>query len=180
MKLDSWHALALPMFQAAFPDVPWIYLIRDPVEVLVSQSRRPGTQAVPGLLPEQLFRGGAEAQDAGPKEDATSRVLAAFHRAVLPMVEDQDCLIIDYSTLPEAVVQRIAPHFGILLKDEDAERMRLTAAHDAKSPGLAFVDDGASKQSEATGGIRAAAELHLSALHHNLVARGGGAAVGSG
>jgi hypothetical protein len=29
VKLDSWHALALPLFRLAFPTVPWIFLYRE-------------------------------------------------------------------------------------------------------------------------------------------------------
>jgi hypothetical protein len=43
IKLDSWHTLALPLFRRVVPDVPWIFLYRDPVEVLVSQLRTSDT-----------------------------------------------------------------------------------------------------------------------------------------
>jgi hypothetical protein len=35
IKLDAWHIRRLPLFRAAFPDVPWIFTYRDPAEVLV-------------------------------------------------------------------------------------------------------------------------------------------------
>jgi hypothetical protein len=50
IKLDCWHTVALPLFRRAFPDVPWVFLYREPVEVLMSQLTMPGTQMVPGLL----------------------------------------------------------------------------------------------------------------------------------
>src|SRR2546430_2644461 len=50
IKLDCWHTLALPLFRRAFPDVPWGFLYRDPVEVLVSQLRMPGPQIIPRML----------------------------------------------------------------------------------------------------------------------------------
>ena len=53
VKFDSWHTLELPLIQAAFPDVPWIFLYRDPVQVLVSHQRQRGSQMVPDLLPPQ-------------------------------------------------------------------------------------------------------------------------------
>src|SRR5256885_4930069 len=36
IKLDSWHALLWPLFQRAFPDVPSIFVYREPIEVIVS------------------------------------------------------------------------------------------------------------------------------------------------
>src|SRR5439155_24789392 len=51
VKLDAWHTLDLPLIQRAFPDVPWLFLYRNPVEVMVSHARQPGSQLVPGMLP---------------------------------------------------------------------------------------------------------------------------------
>ncbi len=55
VKLDSWHTLHLPLIRRAFPGVPWIFLFRNPVEVLVSHRRLRGGQALPGVLPPELF-----------------------------------------------------------------------------------------------------------------------------
>lgn len=55
VKLDCWHMLAHPLLHALYADVPWIYLYRDPVEVLVSQARMPGIHAVPGMVPLDAF-----------------------------------------------------------------------------------------------------------------------------
>ena len=37
IKFDAWKVLDLPLIRRAFPAVPWIFLYRDPVEVLTSQ-----------------------------------------------------------------------------------------------------------------------------------------------
>src|SRR5678816_558328 len=37
IKLDAWHVLHLPLIQRAFPNTPWVFLYRDPIEVMVSQ-----------------------------------------------------------------------------------------------------------------------------------------------
>ncbi|HXK21105.1 MAG TPA: sulfotransferase family protein, partial [Myxococcota bacterium] len=50
VKLDSWHVHALPLLRRAFPDVPWIFLLRDPLELLVSHRRERGAQMIPGAL----------------------------------------------------------------------------------------------------------------------------------
>lgn len=36
LKLDAWHLRSLPLFRAAFPEVPWVVVVRDPLEVLAS------------------------------------------------------------------------------------------------------------------------------------------------
>ena len=55
IKLDSWHTLALPLFRRAFPSVPWVFLYRDPVEVLVSQMRQRGAQTVAEIIPPSFY-----------------------------------------------------------------------------------------------------------------------------
>ena len=60
VKFDSWSALHLPLVRRAFPDVPWLFLFRDPVEVLVSHARHMGAHVVPGVLPPELTGVSAE------------------------------------------------------------------------------------------------------------------------
>jgi mannose-6-phosphate isomerase-like protein (cupin superfamily) len=42
IKLDAWHIHKLPLLRRVFPATPWIFVYRDPIEVLVSQLRQPG------------------------------------------------------------------------------------------------------------------------------------------
>ncbi len=48
IKFESWSVLELALIREAFPDVPWVFLYRDPVEVLVSQLRLRGRTMSPG------------------------------------------------------------------------------------------------------------------------------------
>ena len=166
VKLDCWHALALPLFRATFPDVPWVFLCRDPVEVLVSQLRMPGIQMVPGLLgPHQLssipFHVGE------PLEDYYARVLAAICAPVLTHHADGG-LVVDYRELPQALWTKILPHFGIACSDGDRATMIEAACFDAKSPSFAFTPDGEAKQRAASASVRAAAERNLGDIYRQL------------
>ena len=111
VKLDSWHALALPLFRRAFPEVPWVFLYRDPVEVLVSQMRQRGTQMLPQVLPPRFY--GIDDDGAALDEDYCARVLAAICNAAADNAKLGGGLMIDYRELPAAVMSRIMPHFGI-------------------------------------------------------------------
>src|SRR5579871_6250069 len=55
IKFDSWHMLELPLILEAFPGVPWIFLYRDPIEIMVSQHRQRGTQMIPGIVDPRIF-----------------------------------------------------------------------------------------------------------------------------
>jgi hypothetical protein len=166
IKLDCWHTLALPLFRATFPDVPWVFLCRDPVEVLVSQLRMPGIHMIPGMLgPHQLA---ALASYAGePREDYCARVLAAIC-APVPAHHADGGLIVDYRDLPQAVWTKILPHFGIACSERDRAAMVEAARLDAKSPFFSFTPDSEAKQQAASASVRAAAARHLGGIYRLL------------
>ncbi len=112
VKFDSWHTLELPLIQAAFPDVPWIFLYRDPVQVLVSHQRQRGSQMVPGLLPPQwLGLEPAVAGRSGSLDEYGARVLQRVCHAALQHLNARARLI-NYQQLPAAVWTELAVHFG--------------------------------------------------------------------
>jgi hypothetical protein len=166
IKLDCWHTLALPLFRATFPDVPWVFLCRDPVEVLVSQLRMPGIHMIPGMLGPHQFA--AIASYAGePREDYYARVLAAICAPVLTHHADGG-LIVDYRDLPQALWTKILPHFGIACSESDRAVMVEAARFDAKSPFFAFTPDSEAKRQAASASVRAVAARHLGGIYRLL------------
>ena len=166
VKLDSWHTLALPLFRRAFPDVPWIFLYRDPIEVLVSQLRQPGLHMVPGSFSSVLGIAPSYAT-----EDHRARVLARICEAVLEHRAAPAGLLVDYRELPDALWTRIMPHFGVTCDAYDRALMAKTAVHDAKTPVLMFSPDSQAKQCSATPAARAAAATWLGDIHDRLERR---------
>ena len=55
IKLEGWHALQFPLVRRAFPDVPWIFLYRDPLEVMASIDLERPRQMLPGGLDPGLL-----------------------------------------------------------------------------------------------------------------------------
>jgi hypothetical protein len=164
LKLDAWHVLALPLFRRAFPDVPWVFLYRDPVEVMVSQMRERGMQMVPAFVAPGVF--GIEADV--PDEDYCARVLAAMCRAGVEHSGLGGGLVINYDQLPEAVEDVILPHFGIRVDESGLARMRLAARKDAKQPYQEFTSDSADKQDQADEHLRALVRSHLADVYKCL------------
>ena len=121
IKLDCWHTAALPLFRHAFPDVPWVFLYREPVEVLMSQLTMPGTQMVPGLLGPDVL-GLESSYDPTNLPDYYARALAKVCEPAARHVGDGKGLLINYRQLPQAVFTTILPHFGFAMNDADRER----------------------------------------------------------
>ena len=175
IKLDAWHALALPLLRAAFPDTPWVFLFRDPVEVMVSHMRAPGAQTVPGAMPPGLY--GFDESVPMPLEQYTARALGAICGAAIGHRDLGGAMFVDYASLPNAVEQRILPHFGIAPSDAERAAMRAATTHDAKATRNSFTPDSHGKQAEASDAVRAAADDHLAAIHRQLLALTGGAPI---
>lgn len=166
IKTDAWHTLAMPLLLGqAFPEVPWIFLYRDPVEVLVSHERMSGRQVVPGVVPAlDHVRAGTHGAD------HAARSLAAICEAVLAYGVARGGLLVHYDELPDAVFTRILPHFGIDPSPDDRARIAAAALRDAKSPHAAFSADGEGKRREASAQVHAAAEQHLAPVYAALQA----------
>jgi hypothetical protein len=129
LKLDAWSACSLGTIRSAFPDVPWVFLFRDPVRVLASHFRQRGAHMVPGAIDPALFGFEPGEAERVPPEEFCARVLAAIYRSALEH-RDGGALYVDYADLPGAVAGRILPAFGL----EHDPRMDEVTAFDAKTP----------------------------------------------
>ncbi|MEA2904170.1 MAG: hypothetical protein QOI12_1557 [Alphaproteobacteria bacterium] len=169
IKLDCWHTLALPLFRRAFPEVPWVFMYRDPVEVLVSQLRMPGLQMIQGALGPDLF--GITPSDGWLKpEDYCARVLARICEPVLQHYAGGAAMLVNYHQLPQALWTTIMPHFGVQCSDGDRIAMSAAARYDAKTPTFEFTPDVHGKQQEATAAVRTIADQRLGELYRRLEA----------
>jgi hypothetical protein len=167
IKLDCWHTRALPLFRRAFPSVPWVFLYRDPVEVLVSQLEAPGVHTVPDLGGSAIL--GTETPfEPHRREDYCARILARICEPVLAQAGKEGGLLINYRDLPAATWTAILPHFGVPVSPRARAAMAKAARFDAKTPGIRFTPDADDKQASATPALRAAAQEHLSDLYARL------------
>ena len=151
VKFDAWHALHIDLIERAFPGVPWVFLVRDPVEVLVSHQRQISWMMAALNAPSLLECTPVEAMRL-PRDEYHARVLARIATAMAAHGAAERT--IDYRALPGAVWQTIAPHFGIALSSADDERLRAAVTRDAKQPTRAFTADAADKQDEADAELR--------------------------
>ena len=159
VKLEVWHSLFLPELRAALPDVPWVYLHRDPVEVLVSQVSQPSMHIVPGALDEERL--GLSGFDAETQIEFAAKVLGRCLQGAVEHWHLGKGLATDYREIRAGAAASAAAHFGIALDQSDAAAMAHAARRDAKVPDQVFSSDSNRKQAEATPAIRAAAEQFI-------------------
>ena len=174
VKFDATHTIDLPVVRRAFPKVPWIFLYRDPVEVLVSQLRRRAAWTMPGIV---RVRGvGLTAEAFAEPGEYVADLLARICESALDAGNEGGAMFVNYRELPGAAYDTLASHWGCRWYDGELQRMRLAAARDAKQPERVFSADSERKQSEAGERLREICSRKLGHLYRRLEARAGVAA----
>jgi hypothetical protein len=167
LKLDAWATLDLPLLVRAFPGVPWAFVYRDPVEVLVSQQRRPGYHMTRFGLPPSVVGLDPQAADRMSTVERGAAVLGRIAACAAAAAQDPLALLVNYDELPDAV-DRIAQHFGMTVDVASRAAMLGAARTDAKNGVLPFEDDRATKQQSAGKDLRDAAERWLAGPYREL------------
>ena len=169
LKTDCWHIHQFDLLREAFPGVPWIFLYRDPVEVMVSQARIPAAWTVPGMLHPSALQMERSDWDPTQTDVYRARAIANICAGALRAVQsDPRGLLVNYTELPEAMCGRLREHFSLC--EQDVPAMRQAAQRDAKEPSMTFTRDAQAKQAEATPRLRAVVAEHLQSLYERLEA----------
>lgn len=149
LKFDSWSVLDLALIEQAFPETRWIFLYRNPVEVIVSNLRNPGMQMIPGAIREIFPQMDLMEVLQFSTEERFARTIAAFFEAALKNSVNPNGKFINYNQLPAAVTNEICKHFGVSFTDQEIEKMLEKSRFNAKKPNTEFVADTAQKRTEA-------------------------------
>jgi hypothetical protein len=149
VKLDAWNIGELPLLRECFPDTPWLFVYRDPLEISVSHLRRPGMHMVPGMI-------GATVLDDGlpfaGQEDFIPRRVGRLLATGLEHCHALAGMAVNYTELPEAMTGRLAAFFG--LDEGQCKQMFAAVGQHAKQPAQVFVGDSEDKRREASALLR--------------------------
>jgi hypothetical protein len=156
IKLDSPTVLALGFIRRVFPAVPWIFIYRNPEEVLISHLRSPAPAMSPGFVNDISVTGlTPEEAAAMSPEEYCARVLGNLCKCALQGL-DGCGLPINYTQMPEAVWGEMAGHFGIAFAPDQIQRMHNVASFDAKRPRHKFHPNVEHNLPEVSRGVREA------------------------
>lgn len=162
VKLSSFMIHCLPLIRRAFPETPWLFLHRDPGEVMVSVLQKPTGFLLVKARPERAARWLAAAPGeiaAMSDEEYVARFLGRLCCRALEEAERADAgrhLLLDYRELPAAVWTDVARLFGIVLTPEDEARMAdLSTIYSKDASGRhRFEQDSAEKERDVTPRMR--------------------------
>ena len=162
---DPWNVLELPLVRRAFPDVPWVFLYRDPLEVLVSQIEQRGAETIPGVFPPGYFGMRPNSAVLLEPEEYCATVLAAICEAALRQHTDGGMLI-NYSQPPEEAWSLISEFFGVGYAG--AENSNATV--DCQNARVNFQADAPRKQGNTSQRLQEAASRLLYEIYEQLEA----------
>jgi hypothetical protein len=150
VKFDSWHTFHLPLIRRAFPEVPWIFLYREPEEVMASQMRQRALHMVPGMMELNLAGLDCAAAAQMPAEEFCARSLSHICAAALEQLRTGGGRPVNYNELPDALCTSLNKYFHLSSTAADLAQMRNVTQFDAKNPSLFFAPHSVNKNKALT------------------------------
>lgn len=124
VKFTSWNVMYLKFIKQIYPDVPWIFLYRQPLEVAVSniEDQLSWTMANnhPRLAERQL---GVPDMSKLSIEEFYARSIAKYGDSALDGF-DSNGMLVEYREVTESFIPRLLSHFKIEATEEEIQRMR--------------------------------------------------------
>jgi hypothetical protein len=182
-KFQSINTPRIKVFREAFPEVPWAFVFREPVQVMMSHMRGSGSGAVclrskGHPTPEHLRILGVSSARSVSNEEFCAAHLAYLSQAAYGeyMKDTEKGLMLPYTDLPHLVPQKLlAAHFKAPLDDEGVERMLAVSTMYSKgrrgtNKAGVFSSDNQKKESAASDKVKKAAQRYLYPIYDKCMA----------
>jgi hypothetical protein len=174
LKFSSWNTLYCDILAEAFPQTPWVFSYRDPVEVGVSLlSEPPGWFADASETSRALVKAADPAGAAASQDEFVARLYGALCDAGARLDPARGRLV-PYEALPAAVWDSVVPHFSLALDAAQKQRMAAAAGTYSKAPlgkAAAFAPDSVKKRAGASPALLEAVNAFARPALARLVAR---------
>jgi hypothetical protein len=179
LKLSSWNTLFCDIVAEAFPTTPWVFALRDPLEVGVSllhdgpgwfRDDQDPSRHIWNLIDPDMTR--------RSPEEFVAQAYGRFCQAIEGLDAGRGRLV-SYPALPAAVWEAVVPHFGLPVTEAIRRRMAETARIYSKAPvgePAEFAADTSAKRAAASPELQRAINALARPAYDRLIARhaGGG------
>lgn len=158
IKFTSWNILFVEQIRKLWPNVPCLFVIRDPVEVAVSCLEQPPAWMGPRFRQEMaakaLQMASGEVASLSDEEFCARMVGMFLDRAAAHI--GAQCTAVDYTDLNEALIGQAVERFGLSLTADSRQSIQQTLAAYSKDPTgkRHFITDIAAKKAKATSELR--------------------------
>jgi hypothetical protein len=123
LKFDCWHVMFLPLIQRAFPDVPWIFLYREPLEVMASAQKQLGGQMIPGVLEPGLFGWEQGMVSRMSLFEYAARALGKLCEAALAEARAGNGKLVNYRQLPASIWPVLMEYWNVVFSEKVTAHM---------------------------------------------------------
>jgi hypothetical protein len=124
IKLDCWHIFFLGIIKKAFPDIPFVFLYRDPMQVLNSHNKKAGIQMIPGVLEAGIMNILQQISTVSDLKKYRILVLQKMIQTQISEYGKSQALLINYNEGPVKIMNRIAGFSGIEFSLDELEKMK--------------------------------------------------------
>lgn len=168
VKWNAWDIFHAQLLRDAYPAVPVVALVRDPVEILASHHAQTGRHMSgdPSLAAVAPVFGMSAASSV---LEHRIHVLEALMEAMSALRAVSGPVYLDYRQLHGDSVLRIAGMFGLRCGVQGQQRIAQRMQRNAKLPGVRFEPDGARKAAVFDTAQAQTITQRLSALHQALI-----------
>jgi len=180
-KIQSIGTKAIHVFLEAFPDVPWIFVYREPVQIMMSQLAHGVESAncvhqlrdVPQKTIDAMEEEGKDLDSLTPVEKCALH-LSLLCESALHGLFDSGMMgrPVNYENIVQKLIDHIIPdHFKVLLTNEGKENILEVGSKYSKGRGerqKEWKEDSEQKEKEATPEVRAAASFFLQEWYEQL------------
>ncbi len=139
IKTDSWHIHFYQQLRDIYPATPFILLFRKPDEIIRSQKKQRGLQAVPGMIEPELFGFEKEKLHFAELDLHMALVLETYYRSFLETAKkDPLALLCNYAEGMDTVFENMLRFANITLNDENKKLILERGKYHAKRPEQIF------------------------------------------
>lgn len=142
IKADSWHIHFYKELRALYPNVPFFLLYRKPDEVIRSQQKKRGMQAIPNLLEAGIFGFDKDNISTMPLDEYMGMVIESYLESFLDILQnDKAAYAVNYHDGAMEIVDTIAAFTGLQISEEEKMLMQKRAGFHAKFPEQVFKEE---------------------------------------
>lgn len=146
IKWNAWDIFHWELIRGLYPQVPAIFLVRDPVEILASHHKMAGRH----------MAGDKSLAVADPVFVPTgsvdlvqfrSQVLGALFQCMCAIRQREFIYCLDYQSINEKSLKELLGYFAISIASDEWQAIINRLGFHSKTPGVPFVNDASIKQS---------------------------------
>lgn len=142
IKTDSWHLHFYETYRKLFPSIPFILLYRNPLEVIESQQKQRGLQAIPGIIEPEVFGFSNSVKNITDFDAYMGKVLATYFRKMIEITEtDSMAFSFNYSEGIPSIKRKLYQILDLSIDEHTEDMINKRSLYHAKHPQEFFAEE---------------------------------------